>query len=182
MGWPDRGYFAGHYSTVESGASIRQAGAHSGNVFAHSSACSPFDSKTGNDFESRDAGSRSGKAFDQFDLDVRLSAGDGAIGLLGPSGAGKTMSLRMIAGIVTPDRGRIVLNNRILFDSRAGVNMPAAQRKIGVVFQDYALFPNMTVAQNVGFGLLAKPANERRARVEAARADGYCRTRQPQPE
>ncbi len=106
------------------------------------------------------------KALDQFDLDVRLSAGEGAIGLLGPSGAGKTMSLRMIAGIVTPDRGRIVLNNRILFDSRAGVNMPAAQRKIGVVFQDYALFPNMTVAQNVGFGLLAKPANERRARVE----------------
>ncbi len=105
------------------------------------------------------------KTLDQFELDVRLRAGMGAVGLLGASGAGKTMTLRIIAGIVTPDRGRIALNNRVLFDGHAGVNVSAAQRKIGIVFQDYALFPNMTVAENVGFGLQAQPAHERHARV-----------------
>lgn len=106
------------------------------------------------------------KTLDQFELDVRLSEGAGAVGLLGASGAGKTMTLRMIAGIVAPDRGRIVLNNRVLFDGEAGVNISAARRKIGVVFQDYALFPNMTVAENVGFGLRAQPLHERQARVQ----------------
>jgi molybdate ABC transporter permease protein len=107
-----------------------------------------------------------GKVLDQFELDVRLCTGAGAVGLLGASGAGKTMTLRMIAGIVTPDRGRIILNDRVLFDGAAGVNISAAQRKIGVVFQDYALFPNMTVAENIGFGLQSQPAHERRARVQ----------------
>jgi molybdate transport system permease protein len=73
----------------------------------------------------------------------------------------------MIAGIVTPDRGRIVLNERVLYDGAAGLNLPAARRKIGVVFQDYALFPRMTVAENVGFGLSALPEQERRKRVES---------------
>jgi molybdate transport system permease protein len=106
------------------------------------------------------------KELEQFELDVRLRAGSAAIGLLGASGAGKTMTLRTIAGIVSPDRGRIVLNNRVLFDDAAGVNVPAAKRKIGVVFQDYALFPHMTVAENVGFGLRGQSAQERRARVQ----------------
>src|ERR1039458_6884632 len=82
------------------------------------------------------------KALEQFQLEMRLNAGSEAVGLLGPSGAGKSMTLRVIAGIVTPDRGRIVLNSRVLFDSAAGINIPAAARKIGVVFQDYALFPD----------------------------------------
>jgi molybdate transport system permease protein len=107
------------------------------------------------------------KALDRFDLNVSLHAGKGAVGLLGASGAGKTMTLRMIAGIVAPDRGRIVLNGRVLFDSAAGRNTPAAQRKIGVVFQDYALFPHMTVAENVGFGLSQIPRAERQARVSS---------------
>ena len=106
------------------------------------------------------------RTLENFDLQVGLCAGRGAVGLLGASGAGKSMTLRMISGVSTPDRGRIVLNGRILFDSALAVNVPAARRKIGVVFQDYALFPHLTVAENVGFGLRALPEVERRARVE----------------
>jgi ABC-type sulfate/molybdate transport systems ATPase subunit len=108
-----------------------------------------------------------GKTLDAFSLEVKFDAGKGAVGLLGASGAGKSMTLRMIAGIVTPDRGRIVLNERVLYDGAAGLNLSAARRKIGVVFQDYALFPRMTVAENVGFGLSALPATERRKRVQS---------------
>jgi molybdate transport system ATP-binding protein len=78
------------------------------------------------------------------------------------------MTLRMIAGIVAPDRGRIVLNDRVLYDSATGEKISAAQRKIGVVFQDYALFPRMTVAENVGFGLSSLPERERQARVRSS--------------
>ena len=100
-----------------------------------------------------------------FALQVKFITGKGAMGLLGASGAGKSMTLRMIAGISTPDRGRIVLNGRVLFDSASGQNVPASKRRIGVVFQNYALFPRMTVAENVGFGLSALPKQERQARV-----------------
>jgi len=107
------------------------------------------------------------KALETFNLQVDFCAGRGALGLLGASGAGKSMTLRMIAGITRPDRGRIVLNGRVLYDGATGVKIPAAQRKIGVVFQDYALFPRMTVAQNVGFGLGKLKDGERRARVQS---------------
>jgi molybdate ABC transporter permease protein len=106
------------------------------------------------------------KSLDKFNLQVALRSGQGAVGLLGPSGAGKSMTLRMIAGVTAPDRGRIALDNRVLYDSAAGVNTSAASRKIGVVFQDYALFPHLTVAENVGFGLRSMPEGERRVRVE----------------
>ncbi len=105
------------------------------------------------------------KALENFDMRVVLRTGRGAVGLLGPSGAGKSMTLRTIAGVAEPDRGRIVLNGRVLFDSTTGQNIPAAARRIGVVFQDYALFPHLTVAENVGFGLRVLPEPERRARV-----------------
>lgn len=105
------------------------------------------------------------KGLDNFTLQVALNAGKGAVGLLGASGSGKSMTLRMIAGVSTPDRGRIVLNGRVLFDHAAKLNTPAADRKIGVVFQDYALFPHLTVAENVGFGLRALPEPERSARI-----------------
>jgi molybdate transport system permease protein len=105
------------------------------------------------------------KCLDNFALQVAFCAGKGAVGLLGPSGSGKSMTLRMIAGISTPDSGRIVLNGRVLFDHAAKLNTPAAERRIGFVFQDYALFPHLTVAENVGFGLRALPDSERRARV-----------------
>ena len=106
------------------------------------------------------------RALENFTLQVSLCTGTGAVGLLGASGAGKSMTLRMIAGVVAPDGGRIVLNGRVLYDSAVGRNVPSAKRRIGVVFQDYALFPHQTVAENVGFGLNALPEQERRARVD----------------
>ena len=105
------------------------------------------------------------RRFEGFELRTAVRAGDGAVGLLGPSGAGKSMTLRMIAGVSTPESGKIVLNGRVLFDSAAKVNVPAAQRRVGFVFQDYALFPHMTVQENVAFGLHAMAATERGARV-----------------
>lgn len=113
------------------------------------------------------------RSLDNFNLQVALGSGQGAVGLLGPSGSGKSMTLRMIAGVTAPDRGRIVLDNRVLYDSAAGVNTSAASRKIGVVFQDYALFPHLTVAENVGFGLRTMPDGERRVRIERQLASMY---------
>jgi molybdate transport system permease protein len=106
------------------------------------------------------------KALEYFHLEVGFCAGQSALGLLGASGAGKSMTLRMIAGIVAPDRGRIVLNGRVLYDSATGEKISAAERKIGIVFQDYALFPRMTVAENVGFGLSKLQERERKVRVQ----------------
>ena len=106
------------------------------------------------------------KSLENFTLQVSLCAGMGAVGLLGASGAGKSMTLRMIAGVAAPDGGRIILNGRVLYDSATKRNIPSAKRRIGVVFQDYALFPHKTVAENVGFGLSALPEQVRRARVD----------------
>jgi molybdate ABC transporter permease protein len=105
------------------------------------------------------------RTLENFTLRIALGARNGAVGLLGPSGSGKSMTLRMIAGLSTPNRGRIVLNGRVLFDSTAGLNVPAASRRIGIVFQDYALFPHLTVAENVGFALARMTKDERRARI-----------------
>ena len=102
---------------------------------------------------------------ENFTLSIALSASEGTVGLLGPSGSGKSMTLRMIAGVSTPDSGRIVLNGRVLFDGATGRNIPAADRRVGLVFQDYALFPHLTVAENVGFGLERFPRQERTARM-----------------
>src|SRR5258708_13072347 len=89
-------------------------------------------------------------------------AADGApLGLLGPSGSGKTMALRAIAGLETPDRGRIVLHGRVLFDSEHHINVPARARRIGLLFQNYALFPHLNVKENIAFGLRRLPPPER---------------------
>jgi molybdate ABC transporter permease protein len=106
------------------------------------------------------------KRLENFTLNVQMTAGRGARGLLGPSGAGKSMTLRLIAGVAAPDRGRIVLNGRTLFDGENSANEPPARRRIGVVFQDYALFPHMTVEENVGFGLHELARGERERRVQ----------------
>src|SRR5262249_55705042 len=87
--------------------------------------------------------------------------------LFGPSGAGKTLTLQCLAGLITPNEGRIVVDGRVLFDSASGVNVPAQARRVGYVFQGYALFPHLTVAQNVGFGLRDLPP-ARRAEKTAA--------------
>ena len=89
-------------------------------------------------------------AVDHLDLDIEDNA---FITLLGPSGCGKTTTLRMIAGLETPTSGRITIGDRVVFDSDAGINVPANKRKVGFLFQNYALWPNMTVQENISFGL-----------------------------
>ena len=81
------------------------------------------------------------RGYPGFQLSVNFSAEGGPLGLLGASGSGKSMTLRCIAGLERPDAGRIVLNGRVLFDAGARINVPPAQRRTGVVFQDYALVP-----------------------------------------
>ena len=93
------------------------------------------------------------KHFPSFDLDVSLEAGDAVLGLLGASGCGKSLTMRCIAGIETPDEGRIVVNDTVFFDSAAKVNLTPQQRKTALLFQNYMLFPNLTVRQNVGAGI-----------------------------
>jgi molybdate transport system permease protein len=93
------------------------------------------------------------KQLSSFQLKVAFTTDEQPLGLLGGSGAGKSMILRCIAGIETPTKGRIVLNDRVLFDSEQGINLPSRDRRIGFLVQNYALFPHMTVAQNIAFGL-----------------------------
>ena len=83
-----------------------------------------------------------------------LTIGDNAfVTLLGPSGCGKTTTLRMIAGLETPTEGRITIDGVPVFDSDQGINIPPNKRRVGFLFQNYALWPNMTVFQNISFGL-----------------------------
>lgn len=89
-------------------------------------------------------------AVDHLDLDIEDNA---FITLLGPSGCGKTTTLRMIAGLETPTSGQITIGDKAVFDSEAGINVPANKRKVGFLFQNYALWPNMTVYENIAFGL-----------------------------
>jgi molybdate ABC transporter permease protein len=93
------------------------------------------------------------KHISDFYLDASFRSSYRPLGLLGASGAGKSMILRCIAGLETPTQGRIVLNARVLFDSEAGINVPTRDRRVGFLFQNYALFPHMTIAQNIAFGL-----------------------------
>jgi molybdate transport system ATP-binding protein len=87
-----------------------------------------------------------------LDLRVRFEAASGATAVFGPSGAGKTSVVNMIAGLVTPDRGSIALDDEVLFDAAAGVNVPPHRRRIGYVFQEGRLFPHLSVRQNLDYG------------------------------
>ena len=103
-----------------------------------------------------------------FHLNVKLEAGDETLALLGVSGCGKSLTLKCIAGIERPDRGRIVLDDRVLFDSEKKIDLPPQARRTGLMFQSYALFPHMTVLQNIRAGANREPdKGKRQAAVEA---------------
>ena len=108
------------------------------------------------------------KRIGSFELDVDLTAGAETLGFLGASGCGKSLTLRCIAGIETPDEGRIVVDGRVFFDSEARVNLTPQQRKTALLFQSYMLFPNMTVEQNVGAGIGREVPKAERAAIVAA--------------
>lgn len=93
------------------------------------------------------------KDYGTFCLEAHLEQEQGILGLLGASGSGKSLTLKFISGILTPDHGRIVLNDRVLFDSEKNINLPPQKRNVGYLFQNYALFPNMTVEKNILCGL-----------------------------
>lgn len=99
----------------------------------------------------------------QFVLDVALQCRQRQVVLFGPSGAGKSLTLKAVAGLLRPWHGHVRLQGQVLFDSAAGVNLPPQQRRLGYVFQDYALFPHLSVRQNVAFGLHRGWLNPRRA-------------------
>ncbi|MGE5756391.1 MAG: molybdenum ABC transporter ATP-binding protein, partial [Planctomycetaceae bacterium] len=123
-------------------------------------------------------------AADEFVLVVRLERRihpgltlDVALGLrrecgvvFGPSGSGKTSVLRLIAGLATPDRGFVALDGKVLFDAEAGVNRPLRSRRVGMIFQDDLLFPHLSVAGNIRFGLKGRPRAEAEARLAEVRA------------
>lgn len=103
-----------------------------------------------------------------FSLAVDFEADNGIVVIFGPSGSGKSLTLQAIAGLLRPDEGRIRIGARLLFDRRDGVDLPARERRVGYVFQDYALFPHLNVTHNVGFPI---------ARGFPARLDEGGRTR-----
>ncbi|MFB2920488.1 molybdate ABC transporter permease subunit [Aerosakkonema funiforme] len=110
------------------------------------------------------------KQLANFTLKTTFTADEETLGLLGGSGSGKSMTLRCIAGVETPTKGRIVLNGQTLFDSEKRIDVPSHERKVSLVFQNYALFPHMTVAQNIAFGLqrLAKRLRSQRVNQQLA--------------
>ena len=111
------------------------------------------------------------KQLGEFQLKIELEAGDGVLALLGASGSGKSMTLKCIAGIETPDRGRVVLDGRVLFDRARRIHLPPQKRHVGYLFQQYALFPHMTVQQNIAAGIRDK-------RQAAATVPGLIRAMQ----
>lgn len=92
-------------------------------------------------------------ASNDFSLDIRFYSDAQRVVLLGPSGAGKSLTFSAIAGLLTPDSGRIQIGSHLLFDSHSAINLPPQMRQLGYMFQDYALFPHLNVMQNIGFAL-----------------------------
>ncbi|MEN6326153.1 MAG: ABC transporter ATP-binding protein [Syntrophomonas sp.] len=107
------------------------------------------------------------KSLRDFNLDVSFSVAHEILAIVGPSGCGKTMTLKCIAGLCQPDEGQVALDNTMLFDSKNKVNLPPRQREVGFVFQNYALFPHMNVADNIAFGIRHLNKEEVGERVNA---------------
>lgn len=105
------------------------------------------------------------KTLREFTLDISFESGDESLAVLGPSGSGKTMLLRAIAGLEKPESGRISLNNRMVFDANRRIHVAARERRVGMLFQNYALFPHRTAEENIAFGLNRRPVSEREMRV-----------------
>ncbi len=113
------------------------------------------------------------KALGDFHLKMAFEARNETLALLGASGSGKSMTLKCIAGIEKPDRGRIVVDDVVLFDSEKHINLPPQQRHTGLLFQNYALFPNMTVLQNIRAGANREPDRKKREAMVAAIMDSF---------
>lgn len=106
------------------------------------------------------------KKFHGFNLKSKFMTDSDRIGILGASGCGKSMTLKAIAGIITPDKGKIIVNDQVYFDSESKINIPPQRRKIGYLFQNYALFPTMTVKKNIETGLSGRKPDEIKERVD----------------
>lgn len=113
------------------------------------------------------------KKLGAFQLNMQFEAGDETLALLGASGSGKSMTLKCIAGIEKPDRGRIVVDDVVLFDSEKHINLSPQQRHTGLMFQNYALFPNMTVLQNIRAGANREPDKKKREAAVAAVMESF---------
>ena len=105
------------------------------------------------------------KRLGSFQLKIKLEAADETLALLGASGSGKSLTLRCIAGIERPDRGRIVINGVTVFDSEKKIDLPPQKRRVGILFQNYALFPHMTVRENIRAGALRARNTEAAAEI-----------------
>ena len=113
------------------------------------------------------------KTLGSFHLNVKFEAKDETLALLGASGCGKSMTLKCIAGIEPPDKGRIVVDDVVLFDSEKKINLTPQQRRTGLLFQNYALFPNMTVLQNIRIGANREPNKKKREEAVAAIMESF---------
>lgn len=106
------------------------------------------------------------KSLPSFNLNINFQHDNGILGILGASGSGKSMTLKSIAGLIKPDSGSIILNDKVLFDSKNKINLKPQKRSAGYLFQNYALFPNMTVKENIQAGLFNLSKGEREKTAE----------------
>ena len=105
------------------------------------------------------------KKLNGFQLNATFTIGSGITGIIGPSGCGKSVTLQCIAGLVNPDKGEIIINNQTVFESDIGIVTKPKDRSIGYVFQNYALFPHLTVEKNIEYGMKGLSSLEKRSRV-----------------
>ena len=123
------------------------------------------------------------ETYGNFQLDIDFFTESSRVGILGASGAGKSMTLKMLAGIMTPKRGRLVFAGKVLLDTGQRINIKPQKRKVGYMFQNYALFPSMTVEENIGAGIPKKKAGREetiRQMVDRFRLKGLEKQRPPE--